>query len=233
MKVSDYIEILNVKNERFDNELDRSISMLSIYLDEDIEDVELMEVKEVNRQILAMNDFLNSPPSDGHSAIHNTKITLGNFIDLETYLQSPNDLTKCLAILFRKSKLNEWGHVVYEPVNFNINERAETFNDEPIELYLKGLSSYIKFRESIVEQYKSIFGIGESEPEEIDYADLTASEIMEIEAEEKKRKEKERYSWENFVYWLAGENLVNVEKVLEFPILYTLNMASMKKLYEN
>lgn len=231
MKVSDYIEISKIKKERFDNELDRSLSMLSIYLDEDIEEIENKPVLEVNRFIIEMNDFL-SKEHEGLNSIPNTKATLGDFIALETYLTNPDDLPKCIAILFRQSKQNEWGHVIYEPVEFDIDERANTYIEQPIESYLNGLNKYVEFRQYIIDQYKSIFGLDDIE-EEIETDGLNAGEIKEIEEAEIKRKAKEQYSWENFIYWLAGEDLTKVDSVLKFPILYALNMASMKKVYES
>lgn len=231
MKVSDYIQILKIKNERFDIELDRSLSMLSIYFDRDIEELEDIPITEVNRLIYEMQTFLSKEYKQGDSVPHE-KLTLGNFIDLETYLQNPEDLTKCIAILFRGQRKNKWGHIHYEPVEFDINERANEYLENEIETYLGSLNNYVKFRESIIDTYKSIFGLDEQESE-IETDGLNASEIKEIEEEEKKRKAKEQYSWENFVYWLAGEKSVDVLNVLNFPILYALNMASMKKVYES
>lgn len=231
MKVSDYIEILKIKRERFDNELDRSCAMLSVYLDEDIETIEERPIIEAQRLIYEMNDFLNKsyPVLD---CVPNDKILLENFIDLESYLQSPDDLGKCIAILFRNKMLNEWGHTIYEPVEFDLTDRSESLMDNDITLYLGGLNDYINFRQSVVDTYKSIFGLDEEETE-IETDGLTENEIKEIEEDEKKREAKAKYSWENFVYWLAGEDLTKVDSVMKFPILYALNMASMKKVYES
>lgn len=232
MKVSDYIEILKVKNERFDNEVDRSTSMLSIYLDEDIEVIEEMPISVVNRSIFEMNTFLSQEFTTGAESIPNNKITLGNFIDLETYLQEPENLPKVIAILFRKKRHNEWLHIVHEPMTFDITERGNEYLDKDIENYLKGIGGYVKFREQVLTMYKSIFG-GDEIEEEIETEGLTPDEIKEIEKDEELRRQRAKYSWENFIYWLAGEDLTKVEQVLNFPILYALNMASMKKLYES
>jgi len=231
MKVSDYIQILNIKNERFDLDLDRSLSMLSIYLDKDLEEIEELPINEANVLIHEMQSFLSQEFKQGNSIPHE-KLTLGNFIDLETYLQKPEDLTKCIAILFRKQKQNEWGHTIFEPVEFDITERSKIYLEHNIEGYLGSLNNYVKFRIHIVDTYKSIFGLDEEETEP-ETEGLNAVEIKELEIEEQKRKEKSQYSWENFVYWLAGEDLTKVETVLNFPILYALNMASMKKVYES
>lgn len=237
MKVSDYIQILKIQKERFDNELDRSLAMLSVYIDEDIEEIESKPVADVHRLIAEMNDFLNKeyPVNNlvrGLYYIPNNKVTLGNFIDLETYLQNPDDFGKVCAILYRECKHNEWNHPIYEPVDFDILDRKIHFELNDIQDYIGAVQDYVKFRSYVVDTYKSIFGLDEvDEPIETD--GLTPSEIKEIEEEEKKRQAKAQYSWENFVYWLAGEDLTKVETVLNFPILYALNMASMKRVYES
>ena len=96
------------------------------------------------------------------------------------------------------------------------------------------LDTYKEFRNQIVESYKAIFGLDDDkeEVEPIDTSQLTKAEIREIEQEEKKRQEQARFSWESFVYWLADNRLVNVEQVLNFPVVYALNMASMRKVFQ-
>ena len=101
------------------------------------------------------------------------------------------------------------------------------------ELQIGRLNTYKDFRNQIVESYKAIFGLDDEKKEEpIDFTGLTKAEIREIEEEEKKRQEQARFSWESFVYWLSDNSLVNVEQVLNFPVVYALNMASMRKVFQ-
>lgn len=238
MRISDYIECMHVLKERFDEEIDRSLSLISIVNDVPFEQLELMPIKEVQRLVGDINIELSRKHYEVHSVgdfhlVPNNRITLGNFIDLETYIHEPDDLTKCFAILYRKQRLDDWGNVEFEPVKFDIQERANVFLDFETSDVIGRLNTYNEFRNQIVESYKAIFGLDDEKKDEpIDFTGLTKAEIREIEEEEKKRQEQARFSWESFVYWLSDNSLVNVEQVLNFPVVYALNMASMRKVFQ-
>ena len=227
MKVNDLIQINKIKKADFDSEFDRNVELISVYLDLDTDEVENMTVSELNKHLLDLNKILNKnyKPKD---AVPNSVLTLGNFIDLERYLQNPDNFGKVCAILHRKKRQNEWGHLEYEPVNFDIDERAKHYEDADIEDVVGGVNEYLKFRESIHSTYKTIFSIDEPEPVETD--GLSEAEIRDLEKEIEKEKQVAQYTWEIFVYWLADNKLTDVEQVLNFPVIYALNLASMKKL---
>jgi hypothetical protein len=227
MKVNDLIQINKIKKADFDSEFDRNVELVSVYLDLDTDEVENMTVSELNKHLLYLNKILNKnyKPKD---AIPNSVLTLGNFIDLERYLQNPDNFGKVCAILHRKKRQNEWGHLEYEPVNFDIDERAKHYEDADIECVVGGVNEYLKFRESIHSTYKTIFSI--DEPEAVETEGLSESEIRDLEKEIEKEKQVAQYTWEIFVYWLADNKLTDVEQVLNFPVIYALNLASMKKL---
>jgi hypothetical protein len=227
MKVNDLIQINKIKKADFDSEFDRNVELISVYLDLDTDEVENMTVSELNKHLLDLNKILNKnyKPKD---AVPNSVLTLGNFIDLERYLQNPDNFGKVCAILHRKKRQNEWGHWGYEPVNFDIDERAKHYEDADIEDVVGGVNEYLKFRESIHSTYKTIFSIDEPEPVETD--GLSEAEIRDLEKEIEKEKQVAQYTWEIFVYWLADNKLTDVEQVLNFPVIYALNLASMKKL---
>ena len=227
MKVNDLIQINKIKKADFDSEFDRNVELVSVYLDLDTDEVENMTVSELNKHLLYLNKILNKnyKPKD---AIPNSVLTLGNFIDLERYLQNPDNFGKVCAILHRKKRQNEWGHLEYEPVNFDIDERAKHYEDADIECVVGGVNEYLKFRESIHSTYKTIFSI--DEPEAVETDGLSDAEIRDLEKEIEKEKQVAQYTWEIFVYWLADNKLTDVEQVLNFPVIYALNLASMKKL---
>lgn len=238
MRISDYIECMHVLKERFDEEIDRSLSLISIVNEIPFEQLELMPIKDVQRLVGEINKELARKHYEVHTVngfhlVPNNRITLGNFIDLETYIHEPDDLTKVIAILYRKTKRDEWGNIEYEPVRFDITERAKEFESIEHSDVVGRVSTYSDFRNQIVESYKAIFGLDDEKKDEpIDFTGLTKAEIREIEEEEKKRQEQARFSWESFVYWLSDNSLVNVEQVLNFPVVYALNMASMRKVFQ-
>jgi hypothetical protein len=63
-----------------------------------------------------------------------SKLCLFEYIDLDYYFNDNyhTNLDKICAILYRQSNVNEWGEVVLEPYEYDINVRAEKFLDLPI-----------------------------------------------------------------------------------------------------
>lgn len=225
MKVSDYLEVLALQRQHFDNELDRTLSIVSVWLNEDIEQVSERSLIEVNR---LLNECYNVLLSSSTSyAIPFTQLTLGDFIDLETYATNTTLHHYAFAILNKKSKLNEWGERVYEPTPIKISERAISLLDHEANNYIASFNAYIEFRNKLLTDYADLFLKND---ESVDITGLTPEEIKDLNDEIEKQKQREVYSWEAFLYWLADNQIANIDHVLNFPVVYAFNLASMKKM---
>ena len=156
-----------------------------------------------------------------------SKLCLFEYIDLDYYFNDNyhTNLDKICAILYRQSKVNEWGEVVLETYDYDINVRAEKFLDLPITDVYGIVSEFLKFRENFLDVYKNLFGEAEEELTADDKEAMEPEEIKEVEAEVKNNK----WSWERMIYGLTDGDITKSEAVGALPLTYVFNMLGMKK----
>ena len=156
-----------------------------------------------------------------------SKLCLFEYIDLDYYFNDNyhTNLDKICAILYRQSKVNEWGEVVLETYDYDINVRAEKFLDLPITDVYGIVAEFLKFRENFLDVYKNLFGEAEEELTADDKAAMEPEEIKEVEAEVKNNK----WSWERMIYGLTNGDITKSEAVGALPLTYVFNMLGMKK----
>ena len=228
--IETFIELRSLSQE--DGMFNYQIDVLSTLLDcypEDFDDVTIEELEELLIEVKFIRD---EPPKIYQNTIGDyklkpfSKLTLGEFISLETYFSDDyiKKLPNIIAILYRRFKLNEWGDEILEPYNFNSNDRLDWFLDFPITSVFGLLPEYIKFREGIIDQYKNLM----SETYEDDYLPdekLDAEEQKELEDERKQQK----WAWEQLIWSLCNEDLTKFHAVCELPLILVFNFLGMKK----
>ena len=156
-----------------------------------------------------------------------SKLCLFEYIDLDYYFNDNyhTNLDKICAILYRQTKVNEWGEVVLETYDYDINVRAEKFLDLPITDVYGIVSEFLKFRENFLDVYKNLFSEAEEELTADDKEAMEPEEIKEVEAEVKNNK----WSWERMIYGLTDGDITKSEAVGALPLTYVFNMLGMKK----
>ena len=156
-----------------------------------------------------------------------SKLCLFEYIDLDYYFNDNyhTNLDKICAILYRQTKVNEWGEVVIETYDYDINTRADKFLDIPITDVYGIVSEFLKFRENFLDVYKNLFGEAEEELTADDKATMEPEEIKEVEKEVKNNK----WSWERMIYGLTDGDITKSEAVGALPLTYVFNMLGMKK----
>jgi hypothetical protein len=155
------------------------------------------------------------------------KLCLFEYIDLDYYFNDNyhTNLDKICAILYRQTKVNEWGEVVLETYDYDIHVRAEKFLDLPITDMYGIVSEFLKFRENFLDVYKNLFGEAEDPLTADDKAAMEPDEIKEVEAEVKNNK----WSWERMIYGLTDGDITKSEAVGALPLTYVFNILGMKK----
>ena len=156
-----------------------------------------------------------------------SKLCLFEYIDLDYYFNDNyhTNLDKICAILYRQTKVNEWGEVVLETYDYDIHLRADKFLDIPITDVYGIVSEFLKFRENFLDVYKNLFGEAEEELTADDKATMEPEEIKEVEKEVKNNK----WSWERMIYGLTDGDITKSEAVGALPLTYVFNMLGMKK----
>lgn len=229
ISVGQYAELKGLEASSFDSAFDYNLEMLSILTDTDINDIEDLDFDEMTA-IISELSWINREPnrpinrkiSDLHY-IGFQHLKVGEFIDLEYYFTNNyhKHLTDICAVVYRKSKLDEWGNVVFEPYTYDLNDRKVLFNELPCTDVYGIVKDYILFRDNFMNAYINLFQ--EPATDEIE-EDLTDEDKEEI----KKEDQLNKWSWEKTLYILANEDITKIDSVLNMNLIFAFNMLSMK-----
>jgi hypothetical protein len=226
--VSQYIEVSKILNgtTNFESQLEL-LGVLADLPTEDIEDLDYDEFTEIVDKVT----FIQSEPSKRYATkIQDltfkpfNKLKVGEFIDVEHYITKDyiENLPAICSIIYKRTLVNQWGVLEYEPHAYDLEDRENQFTDISINSVYGVITSYLEWRENFLNTYSNLF----DEP-------ITEDELEEVEPEDRKELEAEmrlsKWSWEKTIYILANENVSNMEKVLDMNVIFAFNMLSMKK----
>ena len=208
--------------------------ILSIICNEPTEVIDELDVDEMFKIVKQCKWALSQPSNHYKSELLGMKVKpfnklcLYEYIDLDYYFTNNyiTNLANICGILYRQSKVNEWGEEVIEPYEYDCTIRADKFLDLPITDVYGIISEFLKFRDNFLNTYKNLFQ-GEELPE------LTAEQKAELTPEELKEEEdtkkESKWSWERMIYGLCNNDLTKSDKIGALPLTYVFNMMGMKK----
>ena len=231
ISLEQFIEISEIDKEQGANGYNSDL--LAIVTDMSYDEVDELDIDEMVQMVADMK-WANTQPSKqykhellGMKIKPLSKLCLFEYIDLDYYFNDNyhTNLDKICAILYRQSNVNEWGEVVLEPYEYDINVRAEKFLDLPITEVYGIVSEFLKFKENFLDVYSNLFNEAEDELTEDDKAAMEPDEIKEVEAEVKTNK----WSWERMIYGLTNGDITKTEAVGALPLTYVFNILGMKK----
>ena len=226
-----FIEINQIDKDQGANGFNSDL--LAIVTDMTYDEIDELDIDELIK-LVAQFKWSNAQPSKqykhellGMKVKPLSKLCLFEYIDLDYYFNDNyhTNLDKICAILYRQTKVNEWGEVVLETYDYDIHLRAEKFLDLPITDVYGIVSEFLKFRENFLDVYKNLFGEAEEELTADDKEAMEPEEIKEVEAEVKNNK----WSWERMIYGLTDGDITKSEAVGALPLTYVFNMLGMKK----
>jgi hypothetical protein len=226
-----FIEINQIDKDQGANGFNSDL--LAIVTDMTYDEINELDIDELIK-LVAQFKWSNAQPSKqykhellGMKVKPLSKLCLFEYIDLDYYFNDNyhTNLDKICAILYRQTKVNEWGEVVLETYDYDINTRADKFLDIPITDVYGIVSEFLKFRENFLDVYKNLFGEAEEELTADDKATMEPEEIKEVEKEVKNNK----WSWERMIYGLTDGDITKSEAVGALPLTYVFNMLGMKK----
>jgi hypothetical protein len=226
ISVSQFVELQSLKAEGFyDYQLEK-LALLADVPPEDFDDYTIDELSEYQKQF----SWSNKEPHNNYSKQIGeytfkglNTLTLGEYIDIDTYLSAGvfENLTTYTAIVYRKTKVNKWGVVEFEPYKYDIFERAKEFEHIPITSVYGLLNEWAKHKENVLDVYSTILDTSISE-----------DEIAEAHEEDKEELQKEKdvqgFGWERLLYNLADGDITKIDNLLNLPFVFVMNMVSMK-----
>lgn len=223
---------------------ERQIEILSILndvsSDDSIwEDIDVDELDDLIKQLSWIKrepDLNNKETIEDLTFISINKLTLGEFIDLDHYIVNDQygNLYKICSILYKKSKLDDWGNKIFEPYgNIDVELRSKFFEELFIEDIYGVLNEFIQFKTMILEQYTNIFNPHieeDTEPDDYEYSEI---ELDEMKREEEEEKEMMQWSWENIIYKLSDGDITKYDTITDLPLIFVLNQLSFMKRFKD
>jgi len=225
--VNQWVELNSIDQHEYNSVFLHTLEAISILSDTDPEELEELSPEELI-DLASQVSFIKREPSNkpkqavkGFMLKPLDALTLGEFIDLEHYVsQSVQNFDILLSILYKKTKLDEWGNLIFEPYSYSIMSRKDTFRAVSINEVFGAVNNYVNYSNDFKQRYENLFNpvIEEDEGVELDAEDLKA------EAEEKVFN---KWSWEKLLYDIANEDLTKIDAVTDLPLVFVFNMLSM------
>jgi len=205
------------------------IDVLSALTDSNISDFEELDIDELT-VLTEQIKWINSEPSkryknklDKYVLKPFTKISLGEFIDLEHYFSNNylDHFCHILALLYRRTSKNVYGDDIIEPYNYSPSDRLDWYLDYKITDVYGLIPEYIKFRENFTNTYTNLLVDVVPDDEVLEDAD----EIK----EQKREQEKQKFAWESTIMALCNDDLSKFNDILDMSAVLVFNILGMKK----
>jgi len=205
------------------------IDVLSALTDSDISEFEELDIDELS-ELTSQIKWINSEPSKRYKSKLDkyvlkpfTKISLGEFIDLEHYFSNNylDHFCHILALLYRRTSKNVYSDDIIEPYNYSPSDRLDWYLDYKITDVYGLIPEYIKFRENFTNTYTNLLVDVVPDDEVLDDAD----EIK----EQKREQEKQKFAWESTIMALCNDDLSKFNDILDMSAVLVFNILGMKK----
>jgi hypothetical protein len=219
--VEQFLEIRRLSSE--DGMFNYQIDVLSALTDSDISEFEELDIDELT-VLTEQIKWINSEPSkryknklDNYVLKPFTKISLGEFIDLEHYFSNNylDHFCHILALLYRRTSKNVYGDDIIEPYNYSPSDRLDWYLDYKITDVYGLIPEYLKYRENFTNTYTNLL---------VDVLD-DADEIK----EQKREKEQQKFAWESTIMALCNDDLSKFNDILDMSAVLVFNILGMKK----
>jgi len=205
------------------------IDVLSALTDSNISDFEDLDIDELG-ELAKEIKWIQSDPSrryksklDKYVLKPFSKLTLGEFIDLEHYFSNNylDHFCHILALLYRRTSKNVYGDDIIEPYNYSPSDRLDWYLDYKITDVYGLIPEYIKFRENFTNTYTNLLVDVVPDDEVLEDAD----EIK----EQKREQEKQKFAWESTIMALCNDDLSKFNDILDMSVVLVFNILGMKK----
>lgn len=205
------------------------IDVLSALTNSNISEFEELDIDELTA-LTEQIKWIQSEPSKRYKSKLDkyvlkpfTKISLGEFIDLEHYFSNNylDHFCHILALLYRRTSKNVYGDDIIEPYNYSPSDRLDWYLDYKITDVYGLIPEYIKFRENFTNTYTNLLVDVVTDDEVLEDAD----EIK----EQKREKEQQKFAWESTIMGLCNDDLSKFNDILNMSVVLVFNILGMKK----
>ena len=219
------------------------LETLAILADVSTDEIEELTLEEIGELFKSVKWVLNEPKKGLFNELFLggyfytlqpfKKLTLDEFIDLEYFLQ--NDylvhISHIVSVFWRRSTLDQWENVHFEPYIFSPFDRHDLFDDVEITKVYGILNEYLKYRENFMQKYAALFN-SDDEPDEEKLSPKDFDSIEEYKDElraQEESKKARKWGWEALIYDLCEGDFTKIKAVGELPLILVFNMLAMRK----
>jgi hypothetical protein len=218
------------------DEFDKACQVISILRDVPLDEVLDMPADEaltIADDLVRLTHQMSKPAdcvevsSEDFYPIPFESLEFGAFIDLEALFSGEyrENVDKILAILYRR-RLTPPTDITpgrYEDYEAHHLQRAPLFLKVPVRLIHGQVARYVAWRDKLLKNYEGLFGDPETADDGEDEERLTAEESKAKAQEERVKK----WSWQLFLWRLAGRDPLKMDDATRMPVLGALNILSM------
>jgi hypothetical protein len=160
--VGQFLEIRSLSSEN--GIFNYQIDVLSALTDSDISEFEELDIDELS-ELTSQIKWIQSDPSrryknklDKYVLKPFSKLTLGEFIDLEYYFSNNylDHFCHILALLYRRTSKNVYGDDIIEPYDYSPRDRLDWYLSYPITDVYGLIHEYLKYRENFTNTYTNL-----------------------------------------------------------------------------
>jgi hypothetical protein len=225
--VEQFLEIRSLSSE--DGMFNYQIDVLSALTDSDISEFEELDIDELS-ELTSQIKWIQSDPSrryknklDKYVLKPFSKLTLGEFIDLEYYFSNNylDNFCHILALLYRRTSKNVYGDDIIEPYEYSPRDRLDWYLSYPITDVYGLIPEYLKYRENFTNTYTNLLVDVVPDDEVLE----DAEEIK----EQKREQEKQKFAWESTIMALCNDDLSKFNDILNMSVVLVFNILGMKK----
>ena len=222
-----FLEIRSLSSEN--GIFNYQIDVLSALTDSDISEFEELDIDELS-ELTSQIKWIQSDPSrryknkiDKYVLKPFSKLTLGEFIDLEYYFSNNylDNFCHILALLYRRTSKNVYGDDIIEPYDYSPRDRLDWYLSYPITDVYGLIHEYLKYRENFTNTYTNL--LVDVVPD-----DEVLEDVEEIK-EQKREQEKQKFAWESTIMALCNDDLSKFNSILDMSVVLVFNILGMKK----
>lgn len=235
MQLQQIIEINQLTQRDFKTQVDLEVEAVAIYLQRDPAIIYEYDYTKIQKLYAELQNKLRTPLQDSkviyldkvpHYPLPFEKLTLGAFIDLETYCSDVQYLAHACTVLWRQKFHNH--HLQadqWEPYTDYIDVRLDHIRKLPATQVLPRYYQYLQWRANILERYQGIFNSyqGQDDP---DQAGISQAEMQKIIQQEKQAA---AFAWEKTILKLVNNDASKFEAALNLPVILAFNILAAQK----
>ena len=242
VNIDQWQELKELESDRELTGIDLFCEQLAILLDTDTTDpqIEELSIDEVFDIIKGLNWLKSQPRSQFSEQIDRyhwqdlNSLKLGEFIDIEHYLPDGYAaVPKIAAILYKKTRINDWENIEWEPYEYNLETRSQEFNNLSISQAFGILEKYGQWKTDFMSKYDTLFDDTSQEPEDWqEEEELTGLEKLDLIKQEAVEKARKQWSWENILWGLTNGDVSKFDAVFGCNVILVFNTLSMRKVLD-